>query len=424
MMTPSEQEALTRVGRGTPVGDLLRRYWHPVAAACEMTARETRRVRLLGEDLVLWRDARGRLGLVQERCPHRGASLAHGICEDDGIRCPYHGWKFDARGRCLETPPEPPGSPLPCRVQADAYPVEALGGLVFAYLGPSPAPLLPRWDVLAKPGGLRDIGHAMLPCNFVQVMENSVDPTHTEWLHGRHLSHVRERQGDAPPAHYPRRHERIGFEPFRYGILKRRIVEGGSEEDDDWKIGHPLIFPAALRVGEHGRARMQFRVPVDDTHTWHVWYTRYAFDEGVDVPAQESVPLYDVPWLDARGEHIVDTVDGGDIMAWVSQGPIADRTREALGASDKGVALYRRMLLEEAEKVRRGEDPLGVVRDPAENALIELPQERNKMRGGAAFMLQSIEMGHGRYSPLLERVRARLSAGSAGRASGGGGAPP
>jgi 5,5'-dehydrodivanillate O-demethylase len=340
---------------------------------------------------------------VQERCPHRGTSLAYGLCEPDGIRCAYHGWKFAPSGACLDLPAEPDDSPLHRRARVGAYPARELGGLVFAYLGPEPAPLLPRWDVLVW-DGLRDIGQATLPCNWLQIMENSVDPHHTEWLHGHHLADVQARQGRDRPQHYLRAHEKVGFDVFRYGIIKRRVLEGGSEDDDDWQVGHPLLFPNALRVGEHGRHRMQIRVPIDDTHTWHVWYSCYRI-EGVDAPPQPEVPLYDVPWRDANGDFIVDFVDGGDIMAWVTQGAIADRTREMLGASDRGIALYRRLLLDEIEKVARGEDPLGLIRDPAENEIVALPQERDKYGAGADFLLRSLQDGHARFSPLGPLLR-------------------
>jgi 5,5'-dehydrodivanillate O-demethylase len=343
---------------------------------------------------------------VDERCPHRGASLAYGVCEPDGIRCAYHGWKFAPEGHCLEVPPEPPPSPLLKRARVSAYPARELGGLVFAYLGPQPAPVLPRWDLLTWEGALRDIGQATLPCNWLQIMENSVDPYHTEWLHGHHLSDVHRREGREEASHYLRPHVKVGFDVFPFGIVKRRVLEGGSEADDDWKEGHPLLFPNTLRVGEHGRARLQIRVPIDDTHTWHLWYSCYSFD-GVETPRQERIPLYDVVWRDERGEFVVDFVDGGDIMAWVTQGPIADRTREMLGSSDRGIALYRRLLLEQVERVRQGEDPLGVLRD--DPGVIDLPQEKNKYGGGAGFLLRSIENGHGRYSPLKEQVRELLA---------------
>jgi 5,5'-dehydrodivanillate O-demethylase len=289
-------------------------------------------------------------------------------------------------------------------LRARAYRTEELGGLVFAYLGPEPAPLLPRFDLFVWDGVLRDVGRARLPCNWLQIMENSVDPIHLEWLHGHHLSAVRDPDGTSTPTRYRKRHVRIGFTPFRFGIIKRRVVEGGSEEDDDWRIGHPLVFPNMVRVGTHGQHRLQIRVPVDDGHTDHYWYACYRPPAGVVVEPQEHVPVYEVPFRDARGEFLVDFVDGGDIMTWVTQGTIADRTREHLLASDEGIILFRRMLLEQLERVRRGDDPLGLIRDPAENRLIELPQEREKYRDGAAFLRDALELSHVRHSPLRARL--------------------
>src|SRR5262245_23648323 len=137
MLSKEENERLTRVGPGTPGGSLLRRYWHPIAGTAELTAeRSKKRVKLLGEELVLYRAADGSFGLVAEHCSHRGTSLHYGFLEDGCIRCPYHGWKYDAAGRCVEQPFEPPGSTYKDRIQHPAYPVEELGGLLFAYLGP------------------------------------------------------------------------------------------------------------------------------------------------------------------------------------------------------------------------------------------------------------------------------------------------
>ena len=162
MLTQAENDTLTRVGPGTPAGELLRRYWHVAAAACELTEEApVKSVRLLGEDLVLFRmppaagASEARYGLVEEHCPHRLASFKHGLVDCEGIRCIYHGWKFSADGTCLEQPPEGPASSFKDRVRHRAYPVEKLAGLLFAYLGPAPAPLLPRWDVLVREDGRR-----------------------------------------------------------------------------------------------------------------------------------------------------------------------------------------------------------------------------------------------------------------------------
>lgn len=408
MVTPEEQETLTRVGPGTPMGTLLRRYWLPVAATAELPAGRVMPVRLLGEDLALYRSAEGATGLLDARCPHRGASLAYGLVEANGLRCAYHGWRFDAAGTCVEMPSLEKDLASRACVRTTAYRTEELGGLVFAYLGPEPAPLLPRYDLFVWPGVLRDVGRALLPCNWLQIMENSVDPIHLEWLHGRHLSAVRAAHGAPTPTRYPRRHVEIGFDVFPHGILKRRVLEGGSREDDDWRIGHPLVFPVMVRVGAGRQHRFQIRVPVDDEHTLHFWYACYRPADGVPAPVQVEVPVYDVPFRDERGGFLLDFVDGGDIMTWVGQGPIADRTRERLVASDRGVVLLRRLLLEQIERVRAGEDPLGVVRSAEGNAIIELPQEREKYGAGDAFLAEAIAMSHVRYSPILDQIRAVL----------------
>ena len=409
MLTAEQQETLTRVGSGTPMGGLLRRYWMPVAASVELPPGTARAVRLLGEDLVLFRSPAGGLGLLDERCRHRGTSLRAGCVDEAGIRCPYHGWKYGPTGACLEIPGET-DAPLLARAATRAHRVAELGGLVFAYLGPEPAPLLPRWDLLVWPGVLRDVGRALIPCNWLQIMENSVDPIHLEWLHGHHLSEVRRRLGLPAPTHYPRRHAEIGFDRFPYGIIKRRVLEGGSREDDDWQIGHPLVFPNMVRVGAYRQHRLQIRVPVDDTHTLHFWYCCWvpAGEGGV---SQDEVPVYEVPFRDERGEFILDYVDGGDIMAWVSQGAVADRTHETLVETDRGIALFRRMLAEQLAVVAAGGDPLGVQRDPAANERIDLPQERNKYGRGGAFLREAIEMSHVRYSPIRDRIVDILSAG-------------
>ena len=198
MLSREENELLTKVGRGTPMGDLLRRYWYPIAACSELVEKPTKAVRVLGEDLVLYRDKQGRPGLIGSQCAHRRMSLVLGIPEKDGLRCPYHGWLYDRNGKCLEQPyeqAEDPDSTFKDRIHMPAYPVEELGGLIFAYLGPQPAPLLPRWELFVRDGVLRDIGAAVIPCNWLQIMENSLDPVHVEWLHQHFFNYVQERLG-------------------------------------------------------------------------------------------------------------------------------------------------------------------------------------------------------------------------------------
>lgn len=404
MLTAEQQERLVRVGPGTEMGALLRRYWMPVMASCDLGEGEVRKARLLGEDLAIFRDHEGVPGAVHEHCPHRGASLAYGCVDGGGIRCPYHGWKFSRFGECLELPAEPPGSKLKRNAGTVAYPARELGGLIFLYLGPEPVPEIPRFDLFVWDNVLRDIGQALIPCNWLQIMENSVDPYHVEWLHGHQLTATRRREGLSEPVHYPKKQVKIGFDEFEYGIIKRRMLEGGSEEDDDWKIGHPLVFPNMVRVGAGSQHRFQIRVPVDDTQTMHFWYSCYVPRQPESLPLQESIPSYWVPWQDENGDFIVDYIDGQDIMTWVTQGAVADRTREILAGSDRGIAVLRKLLFRQLDRVKHGQDPMGIVRNADENAVINLPQENNKFGQGQSFLREALEMSHVRYSPIRDLI--------------------
>src|SRR4051794_11071100 len=185
MLTKEENDFLTHVGPGTPAGQLFRRYWLPFCVADEVSAENpTKFVRLLGEDLVLFLDKSGKAGLIQDHCAHRGASLLYGRVEERGISCAYHGWLYDTAGNCLETPAEPTGSMFHLTVKARAYPVQRFAGLYWAYLGPLPAPALPRYDVLAHTNGHRRITvFANLDCNWFAAAENAVDPWHLQILH-------------------------------------------------------------------------------------------------------------------------------------------------------------------------------------------------------------------------------------------------
>jgi 5,5'-dehydrodivanillate O-demethylase len=275
--------------------------------------------------------------------------------------------------------------------------------MLFAYLGPEPRPLLPRFDGFVAEGAIRMMGRALLPVNWLQIMENSVDPIHTEWLHGHQYEFQKEQEG--VKVAISTRHEKIDFREFEFGITKHRLLAGHSEDSDDWRIGHPIVFPNMLAVGNGDETSryysFQIRVPVDDEHTMHLWYNAYIPPRDAVVPERltRSLHVYDVPFKDENGEFIVDNIDGQDMMAWISQGPIADRTRENLGSSDKGVAIYRRVLRRELKKMEDGEDPMGVVRDAQRNGRIDLPNERKKHHnsdGFASFMLRT----HARYSPI------------------------
>ncbi len=410
MLTAEQNELLTRVGPGTACGELMRRYWHPIAATSEMDGKWTKRIRLLGEDLVLFKDRQGRFGLITEACPHRRASLGFGIPTQDGIRCPYHGWAFGHDGRCLEQPNEPEKSAFRHKVKTPAYAVEEMGGMFWAYLGPQESkPLLPRIDGFVTDGAVRMLGKALIPANWLQIMENSLDPIHTEWLHGHTYEFIKEQQGKAHKVAISARHEKIAFREFEHGITKHRLLAGHSEDGDDWKIGHPVVFPNILSVGNGDETSryyaFQIRVPADDTHTLHLWYTAYMPPKGVKVSDHllDKVHVYDVPLTDKNGEYIQDNIDGQDMMVWCTQGPIADRTKENLGASDNGIALYRRVLRREIKKVEEGVDPMFTFRDAGRNSRIDLPNERKKhhnSEGARSWIMRT----HAAYSPIAEDV--------------------
>jgi len=383
MITEELNEKLTHVGPGTPMGNLLRRYWHPFAALAELDERPTRPVRLLGEDLVLFRDRSGDLGLIERICAHRRVDLSYGIPEEHGLRCMYHGWMFDATGQCIEQPFEEtvhPDGRFKEKVKIQAYPVQVLGGLLFTYMGPDPAPLLPNYDILVEDDHVwREAFIAELPVNWLQCMENSVDPVHLEWLHGVYGAHTAKLDGRidvvAEGVATYGRHKKIGFDSTDFGLTKRRVYGNSDENDPKWSVGHPLIFPNILQQGGGGRYFFQYRVPIDDTHTWHVELTSYWFPNDVDVPQQERVPYQYVPLKRPDGRWRSDDTVAQDHVAWILQGPIMDRAAERLGESDTGLIFYRRMLEEQMDIVADGGEPKNVFRAPALNMLVHVPQE-------------------------------------------------
>jgi 5,5'-dehydrodivanillate O-demethylase len=403
----------------------MRRYWHPVAAAAQMRDTATRQVRLLGEDLVLYKDRSGTYGLIDPHCPHRRMSLIYGIPEEAGLRCPYHGWLFDETGQCTEQPyeeQEDPEGRFKDKIRTKAYPVQEQAGLLMAYLGPEPAPLLPNWDVYAMPGVVRDIGYALLPCNWLQCQENSLDPVHLEWLHSAWTNYVLERLGRSERVKQ-KKHVKIGFDAFEYGIIKRRVVEGGTEADTAWADGHPIVFPNMLRQGGSGDGTagvgnmmgpaFQIRTPIDDYNTAHWWVACYPKAEGEADQAPEEIPMYypPVPLLNEEGQPRWDMLDSNsaqDPAAWVTQGLLADRTEEHLGRSDKGIILYRQMLEENIQKVERGEDPMCTYRDPEQNKYHSMTTERphgpryagTLNRQGAATKYSPILNARGVAKPL------------------------
>ena len=360
MLTQEENDFLTQIGPGTPAGALLRRYWLPVGVHEELSAEHpTKFVRVLGEDLVLFKDKSGRVGLLADHCSHRGASLLYGRVEERGISCAYHGWLYDCEGNILETPPER-NDAIMRSVKHTAYPVQSFIGLYWAYMGPSPAPVIPHYDVWVRTDGHRNrYVQPQLDANWLQPMENSVDPAHLQILHqtviGRGRTPVSTTRGFTDDV------ESYEFYLNDFGIVKKRTYANGTVDY------HPLIFPNILRQGN----ATQIRVPIDDEHT-RIFFVRFTpTEDGSVVDDPDGLPVEFIPSYKQPADRLhpftkftMESVQPQDHMAWETQGPRANRATEHLSYSDRGVVLYRRVLKENIERVAQGLDPFGLVRDP------------------------------------------------------------
>ena len=363
MLTPEDNAMLTRVGPGTPAGEMLRRYWWPVAFSAEVGARPVG-VRLLGQDLVLFRQQDGGLGLLERYCAHRRASLEYGRVEPAGLRCCYHGWLFARDGRCLEQPAEPIDSTFHTRVKQPAYQAQEVGGLVFGYLGPEPAPLLPKYDLLYREDGTRILRGRQGHCNWLHSAENAIDMLHLPWLHA---SVYPDFAGQRAAGEWGRTPQ---------GLSATLHVPALPAPDVTY-----LLFPshnrfAQARVGNEPRQSLIFRVPVDDTATLHYFvdfmpHPRHAADQPFVLKTEgmrETAPgAFD--WVE-DGWWGIPSADQ-DRVVQESQGAIADRSEEHLGASDRGIILFREMVKEAIAAVAAGRDPLGVIRDPAAHTIVD-----------------------------------------------------
>jgi nitrite reductase/ring-hydroxylating ferredoxin subunit len=355
-----------QVGPGTPGGEYLRRFWHPIELSAELRDLP-KRIKVLGEDLVLFRARSGEVGLVRPHCPHRGASLEFGIPDAHGIRCCYHGWLIGVDGRILETPAEPESSPYKERLCHGAYPVREFEGLIFAYMGPPEAvPALPLFDVIAQrkssdrlmAGGWTPGKKYVWPCNWVQVKENAMDPVHTAYLHTiASGSQFTPEFGIVPELEY--RETPIGM----VYIASRRVG------NNVWIRVHDLLMPnihLVASVNEDGKTERRYgapymlhwATPIDDTSFmelgWLIETDEMQF-------TKELIEKLHFGMLDDRPMEERQRTPG-DYDAQVSQGPVHLRSREHLATSDRGVTMFRRMLKAGIEDVQEGRDPKGVSR--------------------------------------------------------------
>ncbi len=389
MLSQAQNDRLTRVGPEQPAGRLLRQYWQPAALAEELDPqRPVVAVRLLGEDFVLFRDERGRYGLLDRDCPHRGADLAFGRREDGGLRCPFHGWLFDVEGRCLETPAEPPGSRLCDRVSQRAYPVVERGGVLFAWLGGGDPAAFPAFDCFAAPDAFTFAYKGLWECNWLQALEVGIDPAHASFLHrffadedptagyGKQFRAV-SAESDIPMTRVMREYAapEIRVEPTDYGmrLVTLRRLDGARTHV---RVTNQ-VFPQAFVLPMSAEMTItQWHVPIDDTRCyWYAIFTSFTAPVDKARMREQRRAMYAPPRYASRRHRDNDygfdpaeqrtrtyTGMGEDINVhdqWAveSQGAIQDRTREHLGTTDKAIVAYRRQLAAAIDAVARGERP-------------------------------------------------------------------
>lgn len=364
---PSHNAKLTEVGRGTPMGELLRRYWHPVGLSTD-AADTPRPVKILGEELILFRDGQGRAGLVYPRCCHRGTTLYYGKVEERGIRCCYHGWLFDVEGHCLEMPCEPNPTGAQChRVRQPWYPVEERYGLIFAYLGPPQRkPVLPRYECLetlepeefveADDSSIGSGGIVIAPCNWLQHFENVVDPYHVPILHGTFSGPQFVEQMAAFP--------KVKFEYGRQGV-KSTSIRPGPDGKSFRRVTEAVVPTLRVvpnpRVVQYGMVEsIGWTLPIDDTH-YRIYVAGRVREKGE--LAKFKSRYNGKAWAElTAAEH---QRFPGDVEAQVGQGPITFHSEEHLMSSDQGVSMLRILLQKQIDIVAGGGDPLGVAFDEA-----------------------------------------------------------
>ena len=362
---------LVEVSAGTPAGELLRRYWQPVARSEETTVRP-REIRVLGEDLVLYRDKSGTPGLLEPRCCHRGTTLYYGRVEDDGIRCPYHGWLFAADGRCLDQPCEPDRGRNKDKYRQPWYPVVEYHGLVFAYMGPAEKqPVFPRYDIFEDLGDDEEIiildhfafgGPSDAPCNWFQTHENAMDPYHVFILHNA----ISGPQFDPKLEIWPR----IDWQRHPWGVTAtqdRDLPDGTTlHRVTEVRVPNMRVIPTPT-LSVLGRSNnVSWALPIDDTNTRVYAMVRKPKDK----PPQ-GLPVYggDKTWFDLTEEE--HQLYPGDYETQVGQGPITWHSDERLSSSDRGVSMVRRQFKEQVQIVADGGDPVGVAFDES-NALVSV----------------------------------------------------
>ncbi len=372
MLSAEKNKILTQVGPGTPMGDYLRRYWMPIGGASELDANPIKAIRLLGEDLVLYKDLGGRYGLVDRHCPHRRADLSYGLVEETGIRCNYHGWLMDEAGRVIEQPYDDIVNPgrAQGRCTTKAYPVKECAGLLFAYMGPQPVPELPVWEPFTWENGFREVVISDIPCNWFQCQENSCDPVHFEWMHENWNTRLNgaDRALCSQASQARVRGVRLRL---RLQARARRPARGrpGLDRRTRGALAERLLSRQSFRMARADRRREHAqRLLV--LHAGAEGPRALCAGQGADLGAARS-RMTNGRWISS---HVINQ----DIIAWVGQGTIADRTKETLGASDLGIAMMRKRFFDELDAVAKGAEPKATLRNANVASCIELPNITKK----------------------------------------------
>jgi len=390
MMSQEQNDLITRIGPKDPAGKLMRMYWQPAALVDELDGpRPIRPVRLLGENFVLFRDEKGRYGLLDRDCPHRGADLAFGRLEDGGLRCAFHGWLFSVDGECLQTPAEPANSPLCKNIRQRSYPVVEKSGILWAYLGEGEPPAFPDIDCFVAPDAYTFAFKGLMSCNWLQALEVGIDPAHASFLHrffededpaAAYGKQFRSASADSelPMTKILREYDRpiINVEHTEYGLRLIALREI-DEERTHVRVTNQLFPHAFVIPMSTDMTITQWHVPVDDTHCyWYAIFTSYGAPVDKKLMREQRLKLYELPDYVSRKnksndygfdphEQATETYTGmgadinvHDQWAVESMGPIQDRTREHLGQSDKAIIQYRRILRQEIQRVADGEKPM------------------------------------------------------------------
>ena len=389
MLTREENELLCRVEGDAPMGQIMRRHWMPACLAEDVAEAggTPRRIRLLGENLVVFRDSEGRLGILDDYCPHRRASLALGRNEDCGLTCLYHGWRIDVDGNVLEMPSEPPGSGFKDKVKHRAYPVHEAAGMVWTYMGPLED--VPEFEAPAfapTPDTPVSIAKIIIDCNWAQILEGAIDSAHSSSLHSSDMVPARVERAGVTPSRWLRpstdKAPRLELVPrsfgFRYAALRRPIK---NADVDQYVRVTLFVAPFTVLIPPNSSYNVaNVNVPIDDTHTafhfiaWggkepphpEFWRKFNGAQVGIDVDqhyrktrTRDNDYLQDRAAMKLGNWTGIDGIPNQDIAMWETMGPIADRSLDRLGASDLAVVEFRRQMVEAARVMQRGGPALG-----------------------------------------------------------------